>query len=208
MMLKQSGEVIVLPAGYTRVTAVGSKYTSSPAHTCQVDTGFVPTDSTKIYIVYRYVGAKSNANQIIGCSNTTQGTGGLIVFLDALRWNSGGIGAWGTPTAGETYEVTAWNDGSLIHYLKNGVEKTGTPGGVCSTTQSLYLLGRNQGGSMYANSPACMVYRMKIWENGVLARDFIPCVRDNDSRAGFYDIANSQFYTKMSSAGNLLDYEA
>lgn len=38
------------------------------------------------------------------------------------------------------------------------------------------------------------LYGMKIYDNGVLVRDFIPCYRKSDSEAGLYDKANNVFY--------------
>lgn len=38
-------------------------------------------------------------------------------------------------------------------------------------------------------------YYCKIYDNGVLARDFIPAVRDSDSKPGFYDLVTDQFFT-------------
>lgn len=38
------------------------------------------------------------------------------------------------------------------------------------------------------------IYSCKMWINGVITRDFIPCVRDSDDAAGMYDIVNDVFY--------------
>lgn len=37
-------------------------------------------------------------------------------------------------------------------------------------------------------------YYFKIWKQGVLVRDFIPCVRQSDSTVGFYDMVSQQFF--------------
>ena len=38
-------------------------------------------------------------------------------------------------------------------------------------------------------------YYCKIYDNDVLVRDFIPAVRDNDNKPGFYDLVTNQFFT-------------
>lgn len=38
------------------------------------------------------------------------------------------------------------------------------------------------------------IYYCKIWNNGKLIRNFIPCVRNSDNVVGLYDLANDTFY--------------
>ena len=40
------------------------------------------------------------------------------------------------------------------------------------------------------------VYSCRIWEEGQLIRDFVPCYRISDNEAGLYDMVNAKFYTK------------
>ena len=39
------------------------------------------------------------------------------------------------------------------------------------------------------------VYDFKIYENNVLKRDFVPCYRKSDNKAGLYDLVEDKFYT-------------
>ena len=39
------------------------------------------------------------------------------------------------------------------------------------------------------------IYYFKLWDNGELVRDMIPCYRISDNVAGLYDLANNVFYT-------------
>lgn len=41
------------------------------------------------------------------------------------------------------------------------------------------------------------LYSFKIYDNGTLIRDFIPCYRVADNEVGLYDIVNNQFYTNQ-----------
>ena len=39
------------------------------------------------------------------------------------------------------------------------------------------------------------MYSFKVYDNGTLVRDLVPCKRDSDSTVGAYDIVNDVFYT-------------
>ena len=39
------------------------------------------------------------------------------------------------------------------------------------------------------------LYSCKIWDNGTLVRNFIPCYRKSDDEVGLYDVVNNTFYT-------------
>lgn len=45
---------------------------------------------------------------------------------------------------------------------------------------------------MFANA---RIYYFKIYDNGTLIRDFVPCYRKADNVAGLYDLVNGVFYT-------------
>lgn len=46
------------------------------------------------------------------------------------------------------------------------------------------------------------MYYCKIYDNDILVRDFIPAVRDSDSKPGFYDLVTDQFYTNAGSGAD------
>ena len=58
----------------------------------------------------------------------------------------------------------------------------------------IYLFSINTAGSFYTNCALCKLYYFKIYENNVLQRDMIPCVRTNDNKAGLYDLISGVFY--------------
>ena len=39
------------------------------------------------------------------------------------------------------------------------------------------------------------VYKCRLYDNGVLVRNFVPCKRTSDSVVGMYDTVNDVFYT-------------
>lgn len=60
---------------------------------------------------------------------------------------------------------------------------------------SMFMFGRHvHSGSGLANQFYGKIYYLKIYEDGVLVRNFIPCINQSNV-AGMYDLANNQFYT-------------
>ena len=65
-----------------------------------------------------------------------------------------------------------------------------------SCDYSMYIFACNDRGNM--KNPATMkLYYMQVYDNGVLVRNFVPCVRNADEMAGLYDTVNGIFYTNL-----------
>ncbi len=60
---------------------------------------------------------------------------------------------------------------------------------------SLYLLTVNIDGTPQTASLAAQIYYCKIYDDGKLVRDFVPCYRNSDKKPGLYDLVNDVFYT-------------
>ena len=41
------------------------------------------------------------------------------------------------------------------------------------------------------------LYYLEIYDNGLLVRSFVPCIRDEDGTIGLYDVVNNKFYTNQ-----------
>ncbi|MBP5177411.1 MAG: tyrosine-protein phosphatase, partial [Clostridia bacterium] len=61
---------------------------------------------------------------------------------------------------------------------------------------TMYIFTCNKNGSSYRPS-SMKLYSMKIYDNGVLVRDFVPCYRNSDNKVGLYDKVNGVFYTNI-----------
>lgn len=65
-----------------------------------------------------------------------------------------------------------------------------------SDTWTIPLLARlNKTQNKICQHSSAKLYSCKIWDNGTLVRDFIPCYRKSDSVIWLYDKVNNQFYT-------------
>lgn len=62
----------------------------------------------------------------------------------------------------------------------------------------LYINAYNNVGSVNENYIAeTKIKSCKIWDNGVLVRDFVPCYRISDNEIGLFDKVNKVFYTNV-----------
>jgi hypothetical protein len=60
----------------------------------------------------------------------------------------------------------------------------------------IYLFARGNAGNVERNSK-CRIFRAKIWDDGVLLRDFVPALENATEEVGMYDIVNNVFYRNV-----------
>ena len=187
----------ILPSGYTRLSYIqnsGSQY---------IDTGVVPTENFSYYIKYKDVSA-SGSNYVMASRNGTSGT----IY-------EGVLGA----SASKNVTVPQHNTTTPNNYrVKNNIyevranynsSKTGTSSIRCTTTGETFT------GTQTASSSGAVanllvfaatstqkhtgmaLYRLKLYSNGSLIRDFIPCSQDSDSAKGLCDTVNDVFYPNV-----------
>lgn len=67
------------------------------------------------------------------------------------------------------------------------------------TELNFWLFGRNSNSSNLVFYDSIKLYKAKMYSNGVLVRDFIPCYRKTDNEVGLYDTVNNVFYVNSGS---------
>ena len=60
---------------------------------------------------------------------------------------------------------------------------------------NFWLFGRNSNADIYHSN--MKLYRCKMYYNGILVRDFIPCYKTADTTIGLYDLVNNVFYANI-----------
>ena len=80
----------------------------------------------------------------------------------------------------------------------NGTTTSHSYSGTIATNNNFYIFCNNETGSpgSYGRD---RLYYLKLYEQGVLVRDFVPCYRKNDGVIGLYDLVNDVFYTNAGS---------
>ena len=174
-----------LPTGYTRVDYIessGTQYIDTSAQIFNKDSHEIVIDFEPT-VFYNY-------NQLFG--STTDGdtfeswiysTGSL-----AARYNTVRYGTDNTLTANTRYKVDLIKTGTTLYkYIDNVSYGTGT----ATTSTATGTLTLFKSGSDYSKFK---LYGAKLYANGNLVRDFIPCINDSTGKAGLCDVVNGVFY--------------
>lgn len=176
-----------LPEGYTAFDFIESSGTQC------IDTGYKPNHHSRVVLDFEPVAAYSSIAGIFGARDTASATAELMFVL----WNSG-ANAFRTDYFGTNQTVTVPSLLSRQTVDKNGEATTigtatvsNTPAtGQCG--QNLYLFCTNNAGTANYFSKY-RLYSCKIYDNGVIVRDYIPCM-NTEGEVGLYDAASGQFY--------------
>lgn len=177
----------VLPSGYTQVEYVettGNSYVN-----LQIDPYSALTNSYTLETrlssytqsSFAYLISSENAR-----TNPYYGVG--------LRWNNGTFQAFGGSyeSAHDTTVQQIDNGDGTSSFTLNCDSVTHTNNNIPFTLFCGY----------YSNNPwrfgKAMFYSLSLTMNGNIERNLIPCKRDNDDVAGFYDTVYGVFYTSLS----------
>lgn len=177
-----------LPEGYQEVEYIESSGTQ------YIDTGVKPNQDTGVTIDFQLTNV-SSWQCIFGAANSKQ--------------NADEYGVWHTGTQFGFYyastNVTVGADATTRHQFvcsKNSLSVDGTayssPAYTNFTTNYNLILGAVNYAGNINYSASVKLYSAKIYANGVLVRDFIPCKNVNGV-VGLWDNVNNQFYTNSGS---------
>lgn len=174
-----------LPAGFTELVYIQSSGTQ------YVDSGFKPNQNTKLEIGLS--GVTSGSYNITGCRNTASDATnrfGLIRYSATDK-----VGAfYGTQSA-----TGPARDSALHHYIldANGMQVDGASYGSANTKAFSctypFLIGAWSNGSDGVQYNAMSVYYCRMYDNGTLVRDYVPCISNTDA-VGLYDLVEGKFY--------------
>ena len=177
-----------LPSDYTPLTYIrstGQQY---------INTQFYPTEKTVLEMQFKYSGtANANALSIARWTGApTYYTFGIYQSLPTrLTYHYGNF------ESGQYFHYTGYSAGSVTSasigdgkcYMNGNLIHTYTNTAFTSQ-QVLYLLGFNNNGTNLVQGGGYMYY-MKIAEDGVVRREFIPAKRIADNVVGMYDLCGS-----------------
>ena len=175
---------MALPSGYTQLNYIqssGNQY---------INTGFTPTANTRVTMDFQL---------------TTAGTGNRALFAVAgqfsFRWY--GSGSVFRSNGNNNADFQTGIDGTARHRV-NKTATTCTLDGAYSikntagtVSNPLYLLAQNTGSGV-SNYASAKLFACRIYENGSLVRDFVPCTNASGT-VGLYDTVNGAFYSNAGS---------
>ena len=185
-----------LPDEYKQVEYIESSGTQ------YIDTGFVPNQNTRTVI--DFMPTSTSSPFIFGSRLGYNNAYDLYTFSNKFRddyanTNYGNESSQPFPKSANKRYLFDKNKNHSIMYEENVqfydhtfTEKT------INLSFNMFLFGLNDNGSIRSSNIAMMkLYSCKIYDNGILVRDFVPCYRIDDDEVGLYDTVNDIFYTNQ-----------
>ena len=186
-----------LPGGYKAVEWIRSSGTQ------YIDTGFKPDVNTRadFHFFMEEFGSWSDWAAPFGSRNANS----YQFFAGAARQNgrddwfrrfsNNGTDGGHTPTGEPSVVGEHFFSLNKMTYTLDGYTDTFTAYAIFSKTYNAYVFAVNNNNAAAMHSPM-KLYSLKIWDDGTLARNFVPCV-SKEGVAGLYDItpgAVKKFY--------------
>ena len=182
-----------LPSGYTELQYIESTGTQ------WIDTGITPTQDYTLYTKVSFLG--SSGTNVLGTRNSSNDTTnrfGIISFGSSALFGAfyGTNSVTGKAVDQTPHEFSIGPDGFTMDEETVSVQQTNF-----SCSYPIILFGFNNGANGIVGAEE-KVYSCKIYSDGQLVRDFIPCINP-DGIIGLYDKENAIFY-QNSGNGNFL----
>lgn len=182
-----------LPSGYKRreyIQSSGTQY---------IDTGFKPNNNTKVVIDFELTENTGKHQIIFGArssSNSEQYVLGFTGHRSPAVWRSDFGSNQITFSSNLTWSGNhnATKNGNICTLDAESVTNTAS---TFESTVNLLICAGNTGGNV-DNYTKAKVYFCKIYDNGTLARDFIPC-KNASGLVGLWDDVNNTFYSNAGS---------
>lgn len=182
-----------LPSGYKRreyIQSSGTQY---------IDTGFKPNNNTKVVIAFELT-ENTGKHQIIFGARSSSSSGLYVLGFTGHRspavWRSDFGSNQVTFSSNLTWSGNhnATKNGNICTLDAESVTNTAS---TFESTVNLLICAGNTGGNV-DNYTKAKVYSCKIYDNGTLARDFIPC-KNASGLVGLWDDVNNTFYSNAGS---------
>ena len=177
-----------LPEGYTELEYIQSSGTQ------YIDTGFAPDQDTRVVmdaeplnaeITSAYFGARSESRQdsfILWQISETQYRSDY-----GAHSTSKNMSTLGRKTMDKNKNICTIDGSSLV-----------TTAQTFTCGYNMLLLCQNTNGTADTRKMTARLYSCRIYDNGTLIRDFIPC-ENHTGAAGLYDMKNDVFYANAGS---------
>jgi hypothetical protein len=189
-------KIPILPKEYTQVDYIQSSGTQ------YIDTGFKPTPNTKIETTFQFNQVTPTQQRIF--ANASYEDNGLVFafyisgqnnFAWACQNDAGNWVAFGLQADTNKHIFTIDSMNSIVSIDNTQKEITSTR--TNNSNQTMLFFADKTRDFNPRNFAGGKLYNSKIYDNGILVRDFIPCYRNSDNVVGLYDMVNNEFYTNQ-----------
>ena len=172
-----------LPSGFTRLAYIQSSGTQ------YINTGFKPNQNTRVVVEMQLTDSALEQTPFLARTASKENSFGI--FLQSTGWAVD----YGTLRLNFSSKITATERLSLdfdkTKVTMNGERLTFSAQEFLAPV-NLFLFARNTNGALNYYAIA-KLYFCRIYDNGTLARDFIPCINAS-GEVGLYDLVGKQFY--------------
>lgn len=183
---KPGGQVISrLPEGYTELSYIESTGTQ------YVDTGFKPNQDTRVVADFECFSGSVHP-QVFGASGSSYANSLMFLgYKDLSKFLSyyNGTRIDYTADISGRHVIDANKN---IFTLDGDYTIASYTIATFTSTQNMFLFAYNNNGSA-ANLGKTRIYSCQIYDNGIVVRDFIPCINESE-KIGLYDAVNGVFY--------------
>ena len=191
------------PEGYKEVEYIESTGTQ------YIDTGYIPKTNTKLELTLSFSGEFSpgQENTTIFSSQASQQSDWFGLNFGGASSQNNTLFAWPDKSYYVTGNIESFtitddirtNKNTII--MENGKITYGTAGRNITSksndqTTNMILFGT----ANFGNTPIPIsaynmkVFRLKLYENDSLVREYVPCYRTSDNEIGLYELVNNVFY--------------
>ena len=171
-----------------------------------IDTG-VPGDNDTLKFAFKfnvdrfiaYRGFFTNyASETANCWRFSEYTGSGVLFNVNNKTGSGTVFDFGSFLNRDTEVIL---DKSSLVVNANGITYTRVPSNITAGTANNTTIYINSSRRFArTNDDVIKWYYFKIYDNNKLIRDYRPCIRNSDNKAGFYDMVNHTFNPSIGTA--------
>lgn len=174
---------MALPSGYTKLDYIESSGTQ------YIDTGFIPNQDSAVHIVCQPTVA-SGWQGIFGARSATNvGEFGVDIPAGTTLRSVYGTGNVTTTVSTVATKLDIYKNKNVCTI--NGAVLTNSTE-TFSSGYPIWIFDKNTAGSKW-NPCSMKLYSCKVYDNGTLVRDFIPC-KNASGTLGLWDNVNSVFY--------------
>ena len=185
-----------LPSGYTRLEYIESTGTQ------YIDTGYKMTSNyEELNMKFRFLSSYSGKT-LIGTQDSSY-SGATLYSINIYQnqlfvANSHNVWSWDA-TVGADYEIDVSANGASGSVLVNGAASSfNIKGNIDKKDNILIFCGDVAGTPNLSQAVSARLYFCKIYDNGALVRDFIPC-KNASGVVGLWDNVNGKFYQNAGS---------
>lgn len=175
---------MALASGYTQLEYIQSSGTQ------YIDTGFAPKNTSRVIMSFEFTENSTGAAFMCRDSNNSSNLFGVFNISGTFRSDFGTTKVSFSSSLSPLQKLTIDRNKNVCTIGSETVTNTDA---TFTSPRSLFLLASNDNGTA-AYFGKGKLYSCKIYDNGTLIRDYIPC-KNASGTVGLWDDVNSVFYT-------------